>query len=78
MSQERNAQQTVDDTRREFLRKSVYAAYATPIITALLVSNASAAASSTPQSSCASSGGKWIGSQGCCDTDRNGTCDWYP
>ena len=30
-------------TRREFLRKSVYAAYATPLSTALLVENASAA-----------------------------------
>ena len=30
-------------TRREFLRKSVYAAYATPLITALLVEKASAA-----------------------------------
>ena len=28
--------------RREFLRKSVYAAYATPLITALLVEQASA------------------------------------
>jgi hypothetical protein len=35
---------TADDenSRREFLRKSVYAAYATPLITALLVEQASA------------------------------------
>jgi hypothetical protein len=32
-----------DSDRREFLRKSIYAAYATPIITALLVEEASAA-----------------------------------
>ena len=32
-------------SRREFLRKSVYAAYATPLITALLVEPASAAQS---------------------------------
>jgi hypothetical protein len=32
----------VDNDRREFLRKSVYAAYATPLITALLVEEASA------------------------------------
>jgi len=31
-----------DADRREFLRKSVYAAYATPLITALLVEEASA------------------------------------
>lgn len=39
-------------TRREFLRKSVYAAYATPLITALLVENASAKSSQ----GCTSSG----------------------
>jgi len=31
-----------DQSRRDFLRKSVYAAYATPVITALLVEQASA------------------------------------
>jgi hypothetical protein len=31
-----------DADRREFLRKSIYAAYATPLITALLVEEASA------------------------------------
>jgi hypothetical protein len=35
----------LDNDRREFLRKSVYAAYATPLITALLVAEESAAAS---------------------------------
>jgi hypothetical protein len=34
-------------TRREFLRTSIYAAYATPLITALLVEEASAAPSCT-------------------------------
>jgi hypothetical protein len=34
-------------SRREFLRKSVYAAYATPLITALLVEPASAKQSGT-------------------------------
>jgi hypothetical protein len=34
-----------DKERRAFLRKSVYAVYATPVITALLVNNASAAQS---------------------------------
>jgi hypothetical protein len=38
-------QETVDRNRREFLRKSVYAAYATPLITALLVEHAEAASS---------------------------------
>ncbi|MDG5466849.1 hypothetical protein P9J64_00780 [Deltaproteobacteria bacterium IMCC39524] len=38
--------QLVDASRRDFLRKSVYAAYATPLITTLLVQKASAAASS--------------------------------
>ena len=35
----------VNNSRREFLRNSVYAAYATPLITALLVDAKSAAAS---------------------------------
>jgi hypothetical protein len=38
----------VDNERREFLRNSVYAAYATPLITALLVAEESAAASNCP------------------------------
>ena len=33
--------ETVDPERRDFLRNSVYAAYATPLITALLVEKAS-------------------------------------
>ena len=37
--------QSIDETRREFLRKSVYAAYATPVIVCLLVAKESAAAS---------------------------------
>ncbi len=37
-----------DTSRREFLRKSVYAAYATPVITALLVNKASAVQSWDP------------------------------
>jgi hypothetical protein len=36
------------EERRDFLRKSAYAAYATPVITALLVDKASAAASGCP------------------------------
>ena len=32
----------VDNDRREFLRQSIYAAYATPLITVLLVDEASA------------------------------------
>jgi hypothetical protein len=47
MSEEKKQNQHIDDSRREFLRKSVYAAYATPVITALLVSQVSAAASSS-------------------------------
>ena len=41
---EKHAAPEPDDveSRREFLRKSVYAAYATPLITALLVEPASA------------------------------------
>ena len=35
-------QENINNNRREFLRKSVYAAYATPLITALLVEEASA------------------------------------
>ncbi|MGD9332212.1 MAG: hypothetical protein PVJ53_12930 [Desulfobacterales bacterium] len=37
----------VDEERRSFLRKSMYAAYATPLITALLVEEANAAPSCT-------------------------------
>ncbi|WP_291315482.1 hypothetical protein [Desulfuromonas sp.] len=36
---------TTDEGRREFLRKSAYAAYATPIIMAILVDKANAAKS---------------------------------
>jgi hypothetical protein len=39
----------VDEERRSFLRTSIYAAYATPLITALLVEEASAKQSCTPQ-----------------------------
>lgn len=35
-------EETADKDRRAFLRKSAYAVYATPVITALLVNNASA------------------------------------
>lgn len=45
---ENTPSKTISDdstNRREFLRKSLYAAYATPLITALLVENASAAQS---------------------------------
>ena len=37
----------VDEERRSFLRKSIYAAYATPLITALLVEEASAKKATT-------------------------------
>jgi hypothetical protein len=38
---------TVDEERRSFLKTSIYAAYATPVITALLVEDANAAPSCT-------------------------------
>ena len=38
----------VNKSRREFLRNSVYAAYATPLITALLIAEESAARSGCP------------------------------
>ena len=37
-----SAKEVADERRREFLRKSVYAAYATPVIMAILVEKASA------------------------------------
>jgi len=40
--------ENLDKDRRDFLKNSVYAAYATPLITALLVEEASAAASNCP------------------------------
>lgn len=45
-----------DERRREFLRKSVYAAYATPVIMAILVEKASAKTS--PQVYCPRHG--WV------------------
>jgi len=41
MSEEQKQERT-SEGRREFLRKSVYAAYATPVVTAMLVEKASA------------------------------------
>ena len=38
-------QPLADASRRDFLRRSVYAVYATPVITALLIEKANAAAS---------------------------------
>ncbi len=56
----------VDSDRREFLRQSIYAAYATPLITALLVEEASAA-NSNNNGRCSP---KWCESKGlvfpCC------------
>lgn len=51
----------IDDKRRDFLRKSVYAAYATPLITTLLVEEAAAGQSCTPQmkARCAAADYKW-------------------
>ena len=51
----------LDEDRREFLRKSVYAAYATPLITTLLVEDAAAAQSCTPQmkAQCEANDYKW-------------------
>jgi hypothetical protein len=46
----------LDQDRREFLRKSVYAAYATPLITTLLVAEESAAASKCSFEWCADRG----------------------
>jgi hypothetical protein len=40
--------ENVDKDRRDFLKNSVYAAYATPLITALLVEEASAGDSCPP------------------------------
>jgi hypothetical protein len=46
--QARSNARTVDGARRAFLRQSIYAAYATPLITALLVEEAGAASSNCP------------------------------
>jgi hypothetical protein len=76
MTEEQREGKTVDETRREFLRKSVYAAYATPVITALLVSQVSAATSSgSNPGQCQKAGGTWYGTgQGCCDFGPNDGC----
>jgi hypothetical protein len=56
----------VDKARRDFLRNSVYAAYATPLITILLVDTQSAAASNNGRCS-----PRWCINKGlppgCCD-----------
>jgi hypothetical protein len=71
MSEEKKHNQPIDDSRREFLRKSVYAAYATPVITALLVSKASALVSTgANKGQCQNSGGTWVGN------GPNGYCIW--
>lgn len=81
MSKKQDKQST-DEARREFLRKSVYAAYATPVITALLVSKASAAISFTGtakenKDACIADGGKWFAGgagQSCCNYGTNDGC----
>ncbi len=55
-------------SRREFLRKSAYAAYATPLIAALLVEKASAAIS---RNTCKDLGGIIRPQGDCCDVDRD-------
>ena len=56
-------------SRREFLRKSAYAAYATPLIAALLVEKASAAISGA---TCRQVyGGSYRPQGDCCDVDKD-------
>ena len=77
MSQQKPKDLAVDEKRRDFLRKSVYAAYATPVISALLVSQASAKLSANANpGQCNVAGGKWVGtpSEGCCDLKPNDGC----
>lgn len=76
----KNNKQSTDEERREFLRKSVYAAYATPVITALLVNKASAAFSGTVsenKAECTALGGKWFAGgagQSCCNLGPGDNC----
>ena len=77
MSQQKPKDLAVDEKRREFLRKSVYAAYATPVITALLVSEASALQSTNANpGACQKAGGTWYGTgqTGCCDLTTTDGC----
>ena len=77
MSQQNTKDLAVDEKRRDFLRKSVYAAYATPVISALLVSQASAKLSANANpGQCNVAGGTWIGTpgDGCCDLKPNDGC----
>ena len=77
MSQQKPKDLAVDEKRREFLRKSVYAAYATPVITALLVSEASAIQSANANpGACQKAGGTWYGTgnKGCCDLKPDDGC----
>lgn len=76
-SESGQAEKNCDAQRREFLRKSLYTAYATPVIMSLLVEKASAQFSSDVKiRQCKEAGGVWIGpgSNGCCDYDRDGKC----
>ena len=65
----------VEHTRRDFLRKSAYAAYATPVIAALLVEKASAAVSKKYCENVL--GGVYNNPAKCCDTSTppDGVCD---
>ena len=61
-----SANEPVVTSRREFLRKSAYAVYATPVIAALLVEKASAAISSK---TCKDLDGIYRPQGDCCDLD---------
>ena len=77
MSQQKPKDLAVDEKRRDFLRKSVYAAYVTPVITALLVSEASAIQSANANpGACQKAGGTWYGTgnNGCCDLKKGDNC----
>jgi hypothetical protein len=48
MDEEKKSKGVCDEQRREFLKTSMYAAYATPVIMSLLVEKANAGTSSNP------------------------------
>ena len=64
-----SANEPVVTSRREFLRKSAYAVYATPVIAALLIEKASAATSAA--ATCRQVyNGKYVNKADCCDVDK--------
>jgi hypothetical protein len=77
MQEDKKQRTACDEQRREFLKTSIYAAYATPVIMSVLVERASAANSAGDNPGwCQRAGGTWYGTGagGCCDLRPGDGC----